>query len=135
MRNWCDTFLTYLRRSLDEYGYSRSDEAQQKLKGIRDEWKALLDEDSDEGRKWKEDIDTLRREASAFQQGIEHDDDLRNVRRAQAKLGEDIESTLLVATNAGAQAFADRAPWFWQDVFNVYLPKFATAIKGVPIPR
>ena len=135
VRNWCDTSLTHLRKSLDKPGYVRVDDAQQELKEIRDEWRALIDKDSDEGRKWKEDIDALRREASAFQQGIEHDEHLRNLLRAHTKLGEDIESTLLVAAGSGAQGLAERAPWFWQDMFNVYLPKFATAVKDIPIPR
>lgn len=135
VRAWFDDFIAHLRKSLDERGYARSDEAQKKSKQLRKEWKQLLDKDSDKGRKWKDDVESLKREASAFQNAIDQDEDLRRVRRARAKLGEDIENSLLVATSTGVQTLMERAPWFWQDVFNVYLPKAVAAIKDVPIPR
>ncbi|KAI0752306.1 hypothetical protein C8Q80DRAFT_1217036 [Daedaleopsis nitida] len=135
IRSWCDQFIAHLRKSLDERGYARSDEAKQKTEKLQKEWKELLDKDSDKGRKWKEDVGALKREADAFQRGFEQDEELRRVRRARAKLGEDIENSLLVAASTGTQTLMDRAPWFWQDVFNVYLPKLAASIKDIPIPR
>ena len=135
VRGWCDQFLAHLRRALDERGYVRSEEAQKRYNELRHEWRALLDKDSEEGRKWKEDIKVLRREARAFQSALDHDEDLTAVRRARARLGEDIENTLLTATKEGTQALMERAPWLWQDVFNVYLPQLAAAVKDIPIPR
>ncbi|KAI0327376.1 hypothetical protein GY45DRAFT_1327603 [Cubamyces sp. BRFM 1775] len=135
VRGWCDEFIAHLRRSLDERGYVRSEEAKKKREQLRKEWKELLDKDSDKGRKWKEDVAALKREASEFQDAIDHDQDLRAVKRAHAKLGEDLENGLLAAGSAGAQSLMERAPWFWQDVFNVYLPKLVGMIKDIPIPR
>ena len=83
----------------------------------------------------KEDVAALRREATEFQRAVDRDEDLRDVRQARVRLGEDIENTLLVAGSAGAQTFMERALWFWQDVFNVYLPKVVAAVKDIPIPR
>ncbi|KAI0363499.1 hypothetical protein BV20DRAFT_975593 [Pilatotrama ljubarskyi] len=135
VRGWCDEFIAHLRKSLDEPGYARSDESQQKREKLRKEWQELLDKDSDKGRKWKEDIAALKREASEFQTAVDRDEDLRTIRRAHAKLGDDLENGLLVASSTGVQSLMERAPWFWQDVFNVYLPKLVGMIKDIPIPR
>ena len=135
VRGWFDAFIDHCRRSLDERGYVRSDEAQKKREELRTEWSELLDKDSDKGRKWKEDVGKLKEQAAEFQQAIDRDEDLRQIRRARAKLGEDIETSLLVAASTGAQSLMERAPWFWQDVFNVYLPKIVAAVKDIPIPR
>ncbi|OSC96932.1 hypothetical protein PYCCODRAFT_1481665 [Trametes coccinea BRFM310] len=135
VRAWCDDFIAHLRKSLDEQGYVRSDDAQKKREQLRKEWKELLDKDSDKGRKWKEDVGALKREASEFQTAIDRDQDLRAIKQAHAKLGEDLENGLLTAGSAGVQSLMERAPWFWQDVFNVYLPKLVAMIKDIPIPR
>ncbi|OJT14057.1 hypothetical protein TRAPUB_9391 [Trametes pubescens] len=135
VRRWVDAFIAHLRKSLDEAGYARSEEAQKKSDKLRKEWSELLDKDSDKGRKWKEDVAELKREASEFQTAIDQDEDLRAVRRAHTKLGEDLENGLLVAGSTGSQSLMERAPWFWQDVFNVYLPKLVGMVKDIPIPR
>ncbi|OBZ65028.1 Uncharacterized protein C32A11.02c, partial [Grifola frondosa] len=57
VRRWCDGFIAHLRKSLDERGYVRSEEAQYTLEKLRNEWQELLDMDSAKGRKWKEDVD------------------------------------------------------------------------------
>ncbi|CDO73889.1 hypothetical protein BN946_scf185016.g46 [Trametes cinnabarina] len=44
---------------------------------LRNNWKALLDKDSDKGHKWKQDIAALKHEASEFQAAIDRDQDLR----------------------------------------------------------
>ncbi|CDO76875.1 hypothetical protein BN946_scf184901.g12 [Trametes cinnabarina] len=135
VRAWFDNVIAHLRKSLDDPAYVRSDDAQRKSDQLRDDWKALLDKDSDKGRKWKQDIAALKREASEFQAAIDRDQDLRAVKQAHAKLGEDLENGLLTAGSAGVQSLMERAPWFWQDVFNVYLPKLVGMIKDIPIPR
>lgn len=135
IRGWFDNSLAHLRKSFDQRGYVRSEEAQKKRDELRQEWKELLSQDSDKGQTWKEDVAALRREASEFQHAIDHDEDLRDVRRARMRLGEDIEGLLLAAGTAGAHTFMERAPWFWQDVFNVYLPRFVESVKNVPVPR
>ena len=42
---------------------------------------------------------------------------------------------LLATGTAGAHTFMDRAPWFWQDLFKVYLPKAFSKMRDFPIPR
>ncbi|KZT08287.1 uncharacterized protein LAESUDRAFT_697852 [Laetiporus sulphureus 93-53] len=135
LRKWCDDFLAHLRKCIDEPGHVRSDEAKETQEQLREEWKELLDTDTEQGRKWKEDIRRLKEEANVFQSAIDQDKELKRVKRAHAKLGEDIEDSLLVAGSAGLQATMDNAPWFWQDLFNVYLPKAVGMLKDIPIPR
>ncbi|EMD36643.1 hypothetical protein CERSUDRAFT_136886 [Gelatoporia subvermispora B] len=135
LRGWFDKLFAHLRKSLDERGYVRSEEAQQTRENIRKEWKDLLDADSDTGRKWKEDIGAFKEELDVFQKAIDRDEDLRRVRRAYEKLGDDLEESILVAGSAGFQNVMEKAPWFWQDVFNVYLPKTLGMLKDIPIPR
>ena len=57
----------------------------------------------------KEDVGKLKQHAAEFQQAIDRDEDLRQIRRARAKLGEDIESSLLVAASTGAQSLMEHA--------------------------
>ena len=102
---------------------------------LRKKWKELLDADSEKGRKWKADVGKLQEEARKFQCDIDHDEDLRRVRRTHAKLGDDIEDSLLIAGSAGLQATMNKALWFWQDLFNFYLPKAVGMLKDIPIPR
>ncbi|OJT02930.1 hypothetical protein TRAPUB_6514 [Trametes pubescens] len=135
VRRWVDAFIAHLRKSLDEAGYARSEKAQKQSDKLRKEWRELLDKDSDKGRKWKEHVAALKREASEFQTAIDQDADLRAVRCAHWKLGEDLENGLLVAGSMGSQSLMERAPWFWQDVFNVYLPKLVGMVKDISIPR
>ncbi|OJT11433.1 hypothetical protein TRAPUB_12044, partial [Trametes pubescens] len=91
VRRWVDAVIAHLRKSLDEAGYARR-KAAQKSDKLRKEWSELLDKDSDKGREWKEDIAALKREASEFPTAIEQDEEFRAVRRAQTKLGEDLEN-------------------------------------------
>lgn len=135
LRQWSDDFLAHLRKSVDERGYVRSEEAKQKSKELREQWKKIVDSDTEQGRKWKKDTGKLKEEYATFQRAMDRDEELRNVRRAHTKLGGDLEETLLVAGSSGLQATMDKAPWFWQDLFNVYLPKAVGAFKDIPIPR
>ena len=41
-RGWCDKFIAHLRKSLDEGGYVRSDEAQRTRQDLQRAWKELL---------------------------------------------------------------------------------------------
>ncbi|TFY53591.1 hypothetical protein EVJ58_g9367, partial [Rhodofomes roseus] len=135
IRAWCNAALDHARRCLDEAGYVRSEEASQKSEQLRREWRELLDKDSDKGRKWKEDVGKLSAEATEFERAIERDEALRKVRAAHRKLGDDLEQSVVVAGGAGLQAIMEKAPWFWQDLFNFYLPKAVGMLKDIPIPR
>lgn len=135
IRSWCDRALQHARRCVDESGYVRSDEASQKSEQLRTEWQELCDQDSDKGRKWKEDVAKLKAEVEEFERAIGRDADLRKVRAAHRKLGDDLEESLIVAGSAGLQTMMEKAPWFWQDLFNFYLPKAVGMLKDIPIPR
>ncbi|KZT63810.1 hypothetical protein DAEQUDRAFT_770247 [Daedalea quercina L-15889] len=135
IRGWCDRALTHARRCVDEQGYVRSEEAQKTSGDLRKEWKELADKDSEKGRKWKEDFGKLRSEAEDFETAMGKGQELRAVRKAHKNLGDDLEQSLLVAGGAGLQAMMEKAPWFWQDVFNFYLPKAVGMLKDIPIPR
>lgn len=135
IRDWFDKLLAHLHKSLDEPGFVRSEEGEKQREELHKEWEELVSEDSNKERKWSADFAALKREATEFQRAIDHDEDLRELRRARARLAEDIENTLLAAGAAGAQSFMERAPWFWQDAFNVYLPRMIQSIKDIPIPR
>ncbi|KAH9911872.1 uncharacterized protein B0H18DRAFT_1127893 [Fomitopsis serialis] len=135
IRSWCDSALEHARKCVDEQGYVRSEEAKERGEALRREGRELADKDSDEGRKWKEDVGEFRREAAEFEQAMERDEELRKVRTAHRQLGDDIEESLVVAGSAGLQTLMEKAPWFWQDLFNFYLPKAVGMLKDIPIPR
>ena len=135
IRKWFDKLLAHLHMSLDEPGFVRSEKAEKEREDLRKEWEGLVREESEGGRKWSADFAALKCEAAEFQRAIDQDEDLRELRRARAQLAVDVENMLLATGTAGAHTFMDRAPWFWQDVFNVHLPRIVQSIKNVPIPR
>ncbi|PCH37310.1 hypothetical protein WOLCODRAFT_146593 [Wolfiporia cocos MD-104 SS10] len=90
-----DSFLTHLCKCVDERGYVRSKEAKEKGDSLRKEWKELLDADSEKGQKWKADVGKLKEEGREFRRAIDRDEDLRRVRRTHAKLGDDLEDSML----------------------------------------
>lgn len=135
IRSLCDRSLKHARRCVDESGYVRSEEANEASEQLRREWKELSDKDSKKGRKWKEDVGKVKVEAEEFEQAISRDADLRKVRAAHSKLGNDLEESLIVAGSTGLQTMMEKAPWFWQDLFNFHLPNAVSMLKDIPIPR
>ncbi|KDQ52650.1 hypothetical protein JAAARDRAFT_183909 [Jaapia argillacea MUCL 33604] len=135
LKEWFRDFFAHIRKSLDEPGYIRSDESQEDFSRLRQRWDTIMAADSDEGRKWKADVDALKKEIKEFQDRIDKDQDVRRIRRAYAKFGKDLEEASLDAGAAGFQLAAGQASWFWQDVFNVYLPRVIGLMKDIPIPR
>ncbi|CAL1703049.1 unnamed protein product [Somion occarium] len=135
LRELFDELLGHLRRSLDEPGYVRSDEAQKTRADLKTKFKSLYDADTPEGQKWRDDWTKLKDEASEFQKVLDAGEDSKRVAQAQARLGADIESSLLSAASVGAQSAVENFPWLWQDLFNAYLPRILSLIKDIPIPR
>lgn len=135
LKAWFNDFFKHVRKSLDKPGYARSEEAHQQHKRLGERWKELLDNDSDAGRKWKEDVQGLRRELHAFQNAITKDPDLQRVRKVHAQFGKDLAQSMGMSTQIGMQSAFDQASWFWQDMFNVYAPRILSVIKDIPIPR
>ncbi|KAJ4466871.1 hypothetical protein C8J55DRAFT_439193 [Lentinula edodes] len=138
LRSWFDDFFTHLRRDLDESGYIRSDENKRVRKDLRIRWKDMLDQDSEFGRTWKNDVEAMKDQIQKIQNGLKSDEDLNRLRDAHLKLGEAIETGLIEAgdqAQTGMQAIVEQLTWFWQDLFRVYLPRALSMMKDVPIPR
>lgn len=135
VRNWFDGFVAYLRKSVNEKGYVRSEDAKTRRRELRAEWKELTDKDGEKGRSWKDDVAQLRDEFNSFQVAVRRDKELGAVRRAHTQLGTDLEESLITAGGVGLQNLMEKAPWFYQDIFNVYVPKVMAAIRDIPIPR
>lgn len=135
IKSWFNDFFAHVRKSLDEPAYARSDEAHRMLQQLAERWKQLLDQDSNAGRKWKEDVRALRHQLRDFQQAIARDADLQRVRKAHAMFGKDLAQSVGTGGRIGMQFALDQASWFWQDVFNVYAPRLLSVIKDIPTPR
>lgn len=134
LRKWFDDFFDLARKNLTEDGYVRSEESKRKRKDLRVRWKTLLEKDSN----WKKAVDGLKVELAKFQDGLSNDKDLNRLKDAHAKLGQDIERGLVEAGNeaeTGLEALMERATWFWQDMFRVYLPRVVSILGDLPIPR
>lgn len=98
----------------------------------------MLDQDSDFGRSWKEDVEAMKVQIKKVQDGLRNDEDLNRLREAHLKLGEAIENGLIETggqATTGMQAVMDQLTWFWQDLFRVYLPRLLSMMKDIPIPR
>ncbi|KAG1819882.1 hypothetical protein EV424DRAFT_1539686 [Suillus variegatus] len=135
LKSWFNDFFAYVRKSLHEPAYARSEEAHRMLQQLAERWKQLLDQDSNAGRKWKEDVRALRHKLRDFQQAIARDADLQRVRKAHAMFGKDLAQSVGTGGRIGMQFALDQASWFWQDVFNVYAPRLLSVIKDIPTPR
>lgn len=134
LRQWFDDFFALGRKNLTEDGYVRSEESKRKRKDLRVRWKTLLEKDT----QWKKSVDELKVELAKFQDGLTNDKDLNRLKEAHSKLGGDIERGLVEAGNeaeTGLEALVERATWFWQDLFKVYIPRFVNILGDIPIPR
>ncbi|PFH47867.1 hypothetical protein AMATHDRAFT_151108 [Amanita thiersii Skay4041] len=134
LRKWFNDFFALARRNLGEPGFARSDESRNARRHLRARWDSLLEKDAT----WKSDVDKLKKEIERFQDGLSSDRDVIRLREAHETLSYDIEQGLIDASaeaQTGLQAAVEQATWFWQDIFKVYLPRFLTSLKDVPIPR
>ena len=135
LRKLSDDLLSHCRRSIELSGFVRSEEAHQQREELKSRWKVLFNKESEEGRKWREDIGKLRHEAQEFQKALEAGQDTKRIRKAQMKFAKDLEDALTSAASAGAQVASERAAWLWQDLFNAYIPRILSIVKDIPIPR
>ncbi|KAI0795838.1 hypothetical protein C8Q75DRAFT_744066 [Abortiporus biennis] len=135
LRSLFDETLEHLRKSVDEGGYVRTDEAEERREELKTKWKELYEIDTAEGQKWRVDSDLLKTQFTQFSKALDAGKDSQRVRRAHAKLGKDIEEALFTTASAGAQMAAENVPWLWQDLFNVHLPRLLGMLKDIPIPR
>ncbi|KAI9437980.1 hypothetical protein H4582DRAFT_1951823 [Lactarius indigo] len=111
LQQWVDDFIAYAKRTFEQVGEDDPQELRDTRQDLRQRWKELTNPEST--------LICLRNEVREFQ------DHLQAVRKAHVRLGRDLEETLI---DAGAS-------WLWTDLFNVYLPRFASLLKSIPIPR
>ncbi|KAF8063575.1 hypothetical protein FPV67DRAFT_1507164 [Lyophyllum atratum] len=135
LRQWFDDFFALARKNLTEEGYARSEESKAKRKELRTRWKELLDE---KNGKWRASVNDVKAELQKFQDGLAADKDLQRLKAAHAKLMEDVDRGLVEAgdkAQTGLEALMERATWFWQDLFRVYIPRILGSLSDIPIPR
>ena len=135
LRQWVEDYIAFARRALENAGDNDMEGIRDAREALSRRWNELTDTGSDKSRKRKEDFEALRKEVRELQERMEQDKDLQAVRQAHAQLGRDIEDTLVDVAEVGLQAAVSGTSWFWADLFNVYLPRFISMIKSIPIPR
>ncbi|KAK0206169.1 hypothetical protein DFS33DRAFT_1499100 [Desarmillaria ectypa] len=134
LQKWFQEFFQVIRKTINDAGYMQSEDLEQAKKELRTRWKKLFVEDS----KWKTHYGAFRNELSAFEAALSQDKDTKRLRDAHVQLGKAIEDGLVEAgseAKSGLHAAMERASWFWRDIFQVYIPRALTFMKGFPIPR
>ncbi|KAJ6510455.1 hypothetical protein C8R45DRAFT_1160962 [Mycena sanguinolenta] len=134
VKTWVDKFFEHAHRSLGDPEYPRSEHARTARRDLRKRAQTLLDPNTDAGRTWTQ----LKETAQAFGASLAADEDVKRLRVAHARLGEDVERGLVEAgeeAETGVQAVLERASWFWRDLFAVYAPRMLSMLKDLPIPR
>lgn len=135
LQQWVEDYFAHARRVLDNVGDNNPEEIRNTSEDLSQRWDELIDTDSDKNSKWKEDLGILRKEVRELQERMEQDKDLQAVRKAHAQLGRDVEEILVDVAAVGLQAAINGTSWLWTDLFSVYLPRFISMLKSVPIPR
>ncbi|GJJ13345.1 hypothetical protein Clacol_007597 [Clathrus columnatus] len=129
LHKYFDDLHDFMRRSLVEPTYVRSEEHERHRKDLNERWKRL--QSGEQHRKWHDDVDRLRREYREFFTRIENDTDVRRLHEASLVFGKDF-----VEAAATLQEVAlGHANWLWQDISDVYLPRLIEKLQGIPIPR
>ncbi|KAG7445887.1 uncharacterized protein BT62DRAFT_1076305 [Guyanagaster necrorhizus] len=134
LHKWFQEFFQVTRKTINEAGYMYSEEYEQAKKGLWTRWKKFFVEES----KWKTHYEALKHEINAFEEVLNQDKDTKRFRDAHAQLAKTIEDRLVEAgseVKSGLEAAMERASWFWRDIFQVYIPRALTYLKGFPIPR
>ncbi|KAK0436403.1 hypothetical protein EV421DRAFT_1122474 [Armillaria borealis] len=134
LQRWFQEFFQTIRKMVNDAGYMRSEELKQTKKDLRMRWKKFDEPESG----WKTDYEAFKKELSAFETALSQDKDMKRLRDAHVQLGKAIEEGLVEAGSEGKkglEAAMDQVSWFWRDIFQVYIPRALTFMKGVPIPR
>lgn len=129
LRRFFDDAHDFMRRSLSEPTYVRSEEHGQQRRELSERWKQL--QTGEQHRKWHDDLERLRREYRDFFTRIENDPDVKRVHEASLLLGKDVANAALSLKEAAL----GKANWLWEDITDVYLPRALEYLKGTPIPR
>ncbi|KAK0187121.1 hypothetical protein F5146DRAFT_1105014 [Armillaria mellea] len=135
LQRWFQEIFQAIRKMVNDAGYMRSEELKRTKKDLRMRWKNfLVDESSD----WKTDYEVFKKELNDFELALSQDNDMERLRNAHVQLGKAIEEGLVEigsVAKTGLEAAMDEVLWFWRDLFQVYIPRALTVMKGVPIPR
>ncbi|KAK0502385.1 hypothetical protein EDD18DRAFT_690114 [Armillaria luteobubalina] len=135
LERWFQEFFQAIRKMVNDAGYMRSEELKKAKKDLRTRWKKFL---VDESSGWKLDYNALRKELNAFELALSQDKDMKRLRDAHVQLGKAIEEGFAEVgpeAKTGLEAAMEQVSWFWRDIFQVYIPRALTFMKGVPIPR
>ena len=130
LKGWFDDFFSCARKNLSEPGYARSEEAESKRQELWMRWKTALEKDD----KWRKAVDNVKIALQKLEADLKKDEDLNRVKEAHEKFGMDMEEGLAEA-ETGMQAAIEKATWFWQDLFKVYVPRVLSKMRDVPVPR
>jgi Family of unknown function (DUF5923) len=134
LRAWFDNFFDFAKANLMKEGYARSDASKENWEALCTRWNSLMEKDS----KWKRAVEECKAALRKVVDGLKEDEDLARVRAAHARFAEDLERGLVDAgreAETGLEALVERATWFWQDLFKMYLPRFVSKLQSLPIPR
>jgi hypothetical protein len=135
LRNWFDEFFALARKNLTEPGYVRTEESQKKRQELRQEWNRLMEK---EEARWQKAVEAVKTELSRIQDGLNKDRDIQRLKEAHAALTQDLERGLVEAgekAEMSLESLVERATWFWQDLFKVYIPHLLSELSHIPIPR
>lgn len=135
LQRWFQEFFQAIRKMVNDAGYMRSEELKQTKKDLRTRWKKFF---VDESSGWKMDYEVFKKELNGFELALSQDKDMKRLRDAHVQLGKAIEEGLVETgsvAKTGLEAAMDEVSWFWRDIFQVYIPRALTVMKGVPIPR
>nr|GAT50058.1 predicted protein [Mycena chlorophos] len=131
VRAWVDKYFEYIQRSIDDPEYPDSDQARVTRRELREKGNVITDTETDAGRAWAE----LKLIGRSFFDALASDEDIRHVRDAYLKLGEDVQRGLVERADLGVKAVLEQATWFWRDLFGVYAPRLFGRLKDIRIPR
>ncbi|KZV88036.1 hypothetical protein EXIGLDRAFT_839540 [Exidia glandulosa HHB12029] len=131
VRAWWDEYERFVRKSMDEPGYLRSEEREQRRRELYTRWDELKAVDTDAGRKWAKDLERVQRESTAFGEAVKADGDMQRLKDAHVALGKH----LLGAAPTAGKALIGQAGWVWADVAEVLIPRLFSILKEIPLPR
>ena len=115
-------------------GYARSDASRHRWEALCTRWAALVEGDS----KWKRAVEEFKAQLRKVMDGVKMDEDTQRVREAHTRFAADLERGLVESgreAELSLQALLEKATWFWQDLFRVYIPRIVTKLESLPIPR
>ena len=135
LRGWFEDFFALARKNLTELGFVHTEESKMQRHEMRERWKTLTEK---EDAKWQRAVEGVKIEISKIQDGLNKDKDLQRLRITHRQLAENLEKGLIEASEkaeTGLEALVERATWFWQDLFKVYIPHLLSCLTHIPIPR